>query len=34
MPREGIFAKVTKGGTINVGNAIEVINDHSSYTDS
>ena len=34
MPREGIFAKVTKGGTINVGNAIEVINDHGSYTNS
>ncbi len=33
MPREGIFAKVTKGGTLNVGNAIEVINDQSSYID-
>jgi MOSC domain-containing protein YiiM len=27
MPREGIFAKVTKGGSIHVGDAIEVIND-------
>jgi len=34
MPREGIFAKVNKGGTLNVGNAIEVINAQSSYIDS
>jgi cyclic pyranopterin phosphate synthase len=27
MPREGIFAKVTKGGSVNVGDTIEVIND-------
>ena len=27
MPREGIFAKVTKGGSIHVGDAIEIIND-------
>ncbi len=27
MPREGIFAKVTKGGSVNVGDIIEVIND-------
>ena len=25
MPREGVFARVTQGGTINVGNVIEVI---------
>ena len=34
MPREGIFAKVTRGGTINVGDTIEVINDKSGYIDS
>jgi cyclic pyranopterin phosphate synthase len=27
MPREGIFAKVTKGGSVNVGDTIKVIND-------
>jgi MOSC domain-containing protein YiiM len=27
MPREGIFAKVTKGGSIRVGDIIEVLND-------
>ena len=27
MPREGIFAKVTKGGSIHVGDTIGVIND-------
>ena len=27
MPREGIFAKVIKGGTIKVGDTIEVLND-------
>jgi MOSC domain-containing protein YiiM len=27
MPREGIFAKVTKGGSIKVGDIIEVLND-------
>jgi MOSC domain-containing protein YiiM len=27
MPREGVFAKVTKGGSVNVGDTIEVIND-------
>ena len=27
MPREGIFAKVTRAGSINVGDVIEVIND-------
>lgn len=27
MPREGIFAKVIKGGSIKVGDEIEVIND-------
>ena len=27
MPREGIFAKVIKGGTINVGDIIEILND-------
>jgi MOSC domain-containing protein YiiM len=27
MPREGIFAKVTKGGLIKVGDIIEVLND-------
>jgi len=25
MPREGVFARVTQGGTINVGDVIEVI---------
>ena len=34
MPREGIFAKVTNGGLINVGDEIEVINDKDSNTDS
>ncbi|MHC4160027.1 MAG: MOSC domain-containing protein [Planctomycetota bacterium] len=36
MPREGIFAKVTTPGQINVGDVIEVItdNDKSSYIDS
>jgi MOSC domain-containing protein YiiM len=34
MPREGIFAKVTRGGTINVSDTIEVINDKSGYIDS
>ncbi len=28
MPREGVFAKVTKGGLINVGDIIEVITDN------
>ena len=27
MPREGIFAKVTKGGGVKVGDTIEVLND-------
>ena len=27
MPREGVFAKVTRAGAINVGGVIEVIND-------
>ena len=27
MPREGVFAKVTKAGAISVGDVIEVIND-------
>ena len=27
MPREGIFVKVIKGGTIKVGDSIEVLND-------
>ena len=27
MPREGVFAKVTKGGLIKVGDIIEVLND-------
>ncbi len=27
MPREGIFAKVIKGGTITIGNIIEALND-------
>ena len=27
MPRDGVFAKVTRGGTIHVGDAIEVIRD-------
>ncbi|GAH05809.1 unnamed protein product, partial [marine sediment metagenome] len=27
MPQEGIFAKVIKPGKINVGDAIEVLND-------
>ena len=27
MPREGVFAKVTKGGFIKVGDIIEVLND-------
>ena len=34
MPREGVFAKVTKGGTINVGDTIEVIDDKSSCINS
>ena len=34
MPIEGIFAKVTKGGIINVGDTIEVIDDKSGYIDS
>ena len=34
MPREGVFAKVTKGGTINVGDTIEVIDDKSSFINS
>lgn len=28
MPREGIFAKVTKAGSINIGDVIEVITDN------
>jgi cyclic pyranopterin phosphate synthase len=28
MPREGVFAKVSKGGSIKVGDAIEVITDN------
>ena len=28
MPREGVFAKVTKSGSINVGDTIEVITDN------
>jgi len=28
MPREGVFAKVTKAGSINVGDVIEVITDN------
>jgi MOSC domain-containing protein YiiM len=28
MPREGVFAKVTKGGSIKVGDVIEVITDN------
>jgi cyclic pyranopterin phosphate synthase len=28
MPREGVFAKVTKGGSIRVGDVIEVIADN------
>ena len=31
MPREGIFAKVIKGGLISVGDDIEVINDKNSH---
>ena len=27
MPREGVFAKVTKAGSINVGDVIEVVDD-------
>ncbi len=27
MPREGIFAKVTRGGSIKVGDIIEILND-------
>ncbi len=27
MPREGVFAKVTKGGLVKVGDVIEVLND-------
>ena len=27
MPREGVFARVTRGGSINVGDVIEVITD-------
>ena len=34
MPREGVFAKVSKGGTINVGDTIEVIDDKSSFINS
>ncbi len=34
MPREGIFAKVTKGGAINVGDIIEVIDDKSGNIDN
>jgi len=28
MPREGVFAKVTKAGSINVGDVIEVVTDN------
>jgi MOSC domain-containing protein YiiM len=28
MPREGVFARVTKGGSIKVGDAIEVVTDN------
>jgi MOSC domain-containing protein YiiM len=27
MPREGVFAKVTKGGSVSIGDIIEVVND-------
>ncbi len=27
MPREGVFAKVTKGGLVKIGDVIEVLND-------
>jgi len=32
MPREGVFAKVTKGGRIKVGDTVEVLNDKGSNT--
>lgn len=34
MPREGVFAKVTKGGIINAGDAIEVIYDKNCRIDN
>lgn len=34
MPREGTFAKVIKDGRINVGDAIEVMNDQDSDIDN
>lgn len=34
MPREGIFAKVTRGGIISVGDTIEVIDDKSGHINS
>ena len=33
MPRDGLFARVTRSGHIAVGNVIEVIDDQSGYTD-
>ncbi len=33
MPREGVFAKVTRPGRIQVGDILEVPNGHSSDTD-
>ena len=34
MPREGTFAKVTKGGIINIGDTIEVIDDKNGSIDN
>jgi MOSC domain-containing protein YiiM len=34
MPKEGIFAKVIKGGIINTGDAIEVIHDKNGRIDN
>ena len=33
MPRDGVFARVTRSGHIVVGDVIEVIDDQSSHTD-
>lgn len=33
MPREGVFAKVTRSGRIQVGDILEVLNGHSSDID-
>jgi MOSC domain-containing protein YiiM len=34
MPKEGVFARVTGGGPIQVGDSIEVVHDHGSHCDN